>query len=421
MFPQERNPAQNKSVLIPAGPGPKGYWCVRSLASAGITTIVAADDRFSPASGSRYCDEFVTIPSPWVDLIEYKDALLELASRNAVETVVPIRSQDTYVLSKYFDEFDEVVSPIVPKLETLKTVHDRVSLFDAAEQIGVPMPKTRRLEEMDAWDSNAIVKSRYNILADEYHASCRPGDFEVVKSVEHFGPGQKPDRDAIHAQMKHDPIVQEYIDSSAPYVFGALYDHGEAVATFQHKQIRGNSYTGGGGVYRKSVDVPELEAVGTKLLDGIDWHGLACIEYLRDAATGEFKLIEINPRMWQSLPCAVRSGADFPLYYWLLATGQVDRIDPSYEVGVGSHWLYGELRYIYNLLSDESTLVDPPPFLAECRSILDSFIEMPYLDDFCLDDPYPFVKGMAFALENKRPRLRAEEEIDVVSETVPTS
>jgi len=48
------------------------------------------------------------------------------------------------------------------------------------------------------------------------------------------------------------------------------------------------------------------------LLDWLDWHGLACIEYIGDADTGEFVLVEINPRMWQSLAGAVAAGADFP-------------------------------------------------------------------------------------------------------------
>lgn len=156
-----------------------------------------------------------------------------------------------------------------------------------------------------------IIKSRYNLLVDEY-IDCAPNESYVVKNVHHLKPGETPDKAAIRKEMGHIPIVQEYIDFDAEYVFGALYDHGEALSTFQHRQIRADSYTGGGGVYRKSVHDPELERTGRQLLDSLDWHGLACIEYMKDSTTGKYVLTEINPRMWQSLPCAIRSGADFP-------------------------------------------------------------------------------------------------------------
>jgi predicted ATP-grasp superfamily ATP-dependent carboligase len=198
--------------------------------------------------------------------------------------------------------------------------------------------------------------------------------------------------------MHHDPIVQEFVEASGQYVFAALYDEGEPLATFQHRQLRGNSYTGGGGVYRETIADPELEAVGRRLLDHLDWHGLACIEYMKDAETGAYKLAEINPRLWQSLPCAVRAGADFPSYYWLAATGRADEIDPTYEVGVRTHMLHGELGYLQSVRSDTSPFHQRPSLPREALAVASSCLTSPNFDTFRVDDPRPFLRGVGHVL-----------------------
>ncbi|MFW5964939.1 MAG: carboxylate--amine ligase [Natronomonas sp.] len=387
------------SMLIPTGFDAGSYTCVRSLARQDVGTIIGSEHDDVPAAASRFCDEFVRLPSPKEDLIAYRDALVGVAARPEVRTIAPIRPQDPYVFAKYADHFEPYVSLVTPPMETLRTVHDRVRLIEAAEAAGVPAPETRLLSDVETWDDELIIKSRYNLLVDEYLPEWAPRDVATVKTVRHVRPDETPDPDAIEAEMKHEPIVQEYVRSSGEYVFGALYDHGEAVSTFQHRQVRGDSYTGGGGVYRESIADPELEAVGTTLLDHLDYHGLACIEYMRDADTGEYVLTEINPRLWQSLPCAVEAGADFPYHYWLLASGRGEEIEPGYEVGVGSHLLYGELGYLLSIVTDDSPFVERPSFVGTVAEIAMSCYRMPNFDVLKFDDPRPFLRGVRHVLQ----------------------
>jgi predicted ATP-grasp superfamily ATP-dependent carboligase len=382
------------AVLVPTGYDPASYVTVRSLGGLGVHPIVASQYDDVPAMSSRFCGETARIPAPEDDLVAYKDALVELAARPDVRTVVAIRPYDPYVFAKYREEFEEHVTLVTPSLPSVRTVFDRMRLAEAAESAGVPVPETRLLGDVDGWDGEFIVKSRYNLLADEFVDSHSPAESTVVKTIEHVRTGDRPDAGALREEMGHEPIVQEYVRSSDEYLFGALYDQGEAVSTFQHRQVRGNSYTGGGGVYRESVDIPALDDAGRTLLDSLDWHGPACIEYMRDAETGEFVLAEINPRLWQSLPVAVRSGADFPAHQWHLATDRRDRIEPGYDVGVGSHLLYGELGYLLSILNDESALVERPSLARSTAEILRSCVEMPYFDILHLDDPGPFLSGL---------------------------
>jgi len=116
--------------------------------------------------------------------------------------------------------------------------------------------ETRRLADVDDWGPERIIKSRYNLVVGDYVDHLEPGESAVVKAVKHLQPGTEPDPEAIREEYRHEPIVQEFVPYDEEYMFAGLYDHGEALATFQHHQIRGNSYTGGGGVYRQSTDIP---------------------------------------------------------------------------------------------------------------------------------------------------------------------
>ena len=414
--------SRQDSVLIPMGLESKGYACARSPAQHGIRTIVASEYEKVPTGSSRFCDETVSLPSPKEDLLAYKDALLELAARPDVRTILPTRPQDTYLFSVYEPAFEEHVSLVTPPREMLQTVHDRARLAAAAEAAGVPVPETRLLSELTDHDSPKIVKSRYNLLAGEYLDTHAEGELTIDKTITHLDSGDELDREALVREMGHEPIVQEYIPSSHEYLFGALYDHGEPLATFQHRQIRGDSYTGGGGVYRKSTAIPELESVGRRLLDSLDYHGLACIEYMKHEETGEFYLTEINPRLWQSVPCAVRAGADFPWYYYLVATGRADEIDPEYKVDFGTHQLYGEVGHFVSLFTDSSDIVERPSIPGTAWQILRSCIAEPRFDDFRPDDLRPFFRAVGHMAGKSKDAVlggddRVEPEVPPATET----
>ena len=381
-------------ALVPTGNDASAYTCVRSLADHGVGAVVASEKSSPPAAASRYCDEFVDLPDPREDLLAYRDGLLDLAAREDVRTVIPIRCEDGYVLSKYRDAFADHVSLVVPPMDVLASVHDRLALADAAEAAGVPVPETRLLSEADDWDDPRIVKSRFNVLTDAYVDGLGERDADVVKALHHVERGETVDADAVREAMGHDPIVQSFVERDGEYMVAALCEDGEVVASFQHHQLRGNSYTGGGGVYRRSMYDPDLEAVAADLLAELDFHGLACIEYMREAGTGAYVLTEINPRMWQSLPSTVHAGADFPWYYWLAATGRTGDVEDDYEMGVGTHFLHGEVGHLASVLTDDSPNVPRPSLAGTAWTILASVAAEPHFDYLKRDDPGPFLAGV---------------------------
>lgn len=402
----ERESTDDGAVLIPSGGKMKSYACLRSLGRRGVPTVVASEFASSPLAASRWCGERVRLSTGPDDLLAYRDELLELASRSDIGTIVPVRECDTYLFAKYRDEFEAVVSLVSPELDTLRVAHDRLRLAEAAAAAGVPYIETTRLSDVREWTSDVVVKSRYNVLTDEYVDALSPSDCEEVKTVRFLPAGDHPDPTALRAELRHDPIVQPFVHQTEKHLYCGLWDDGEPLSTYQHRQIRRNSWVGGGGVYRVSAYSVAVEQAAYDLLSHLDWTGFACIEYVKDAATGEWKFLEINPRLWQSLPEAVRAGVDFPFHYWLHTQDRTDEIEDDYETGIACHNAYGELGHLLSLFRDSSPFEDRPSVGATLWDTVTSCLASPRFDYIRRDDPRVALGALRQALSTGVTRSR---------------
>jgi len=386
----ERLPSADAIVVI-SNRAPASVNIIRSLGRRGVWTIGAASREGTPAIASRYCDESVKLPDPFADILAYRDALLDLAERPGVRTIAPVREPDVYVLSKYREAFADHVSTLWPDAETLAQAHDRVALVEAAKTAGVAVPETELLTEVEDWAGRRIVKGRYGFLADSYVDGIDPGGTREAAPTQYIDPDETPDVDDLVCRMGHVPIVQEYVDGTE-YTIRALYDDGEPVVSTQKALRRGMKYPRGPSVYHEAVDIPELERAGLAILDELDWHGPASVGFIRDGETGTFKLLEINPRFWASLPCDIHAGVDYPHYYWQLANGATGPFDPTYRPGTASHFLRGELVHLHSVLTEEYAFVPRPTVSETVSGMVGSLLEQPNFDFFSLDDPGPFLR-----------------------------
>jgi predicted ATP-grasp superfamily ATP-dependent carboligase len=92
-------------------------------------------------------------------------------------------------------------------------------------------------------------------------------------------------------------------------------------------------------------------AAARRILDPMQWHGVAMVEFKIDAA-GRPWLIEVNARFWGSLQLAVDSGADFPWLLYQLAQGAHPDVPDGYAAGNRLRWWLGDLDNLYARLKD---------------------------------------------------------------------
>ena len=376
--------------MVPSGSPNSAVAVHRSLGKRGIHTIGVSEREGAPSFTSRYCGESVVVPDPGTDLAGYKQGLLALAQRRGVRTVVPLREEDAFVLAKYRSAFERTSTVFGPSLDQLAVAHDGLRLRRLAAEAGVAVPETARYDEIDDWDRELLVKPRYAVLCREYLPDRSADGVEGTGNPEFVEPGRKPDERRLREEMGHLPLVQEYV-RGPQYSFRALYDDGEPVVTSQKRLVRGYKYARGPSVFHRAVDRPGLAESGTRLLDALDWHGPASVQFIRDRDSGEYKLLEVNPRFWASVPMDIAAGVDYPFYFWQLANGSESIPSPSYEEGTASHRLVGEGVHLLSVLFDEYPLVEKPSAGGTLTSMLRSLWTHPNFDLLDLRDPRPFI------------------------------
>lgn len=346
-----------------------------------------------PSFHTRYCDEAVSVPSPSEDLTGYRKALLSLAARPDVQTIVPLRESDVYVLSKYRDQFAEHIATPWPDFETIRTVHDREQLFEAARAAGVPVPETDTLDDVDDWQRELVVKPRFAYAVGEYLPDRTGEEILDIGGTQFLAGDEDPDIEDIRASFDYSPHVQQYVRGTE-YSVGVLYDHGEPVVSAHKRIVRGVKYYCGPSICHEQVNIPELEATVQDLLEHLDWHGPADVDIIRDRDTGEFKLLEINPRFWATVANEIHAGFDFPYYYWRLARDDAEFPVPERDPGHQSHYLMGEVSHLLSILSTEHPLCERPAVHKSAWEIVQSLVTQPKFDMLSLDDPQPFLRDI---------------------------
>lgn len=380
------------SAVVLQTPKPHGVECIRSLSLAGVRTIAVASSRINPAIWSRHTDEALVVPSPDGGLSTYSDIICSLARRADVRTILPVAEPDIYVLAKHREELARHIDPLWPSLPTLRTAHDRLQMVEAAMDADVPVPDTQPLSEVESVENASIVKPRYALLTNDYVNSYDENHCRRISKTRYFSPGSDIDHETLQREFAHDPIIQEYVSGAGvEYSCRVICDHGTPVVTSMKRQLRGDSYAGGASVYRESVSDPRLKELTISLLESINWHGIASVEFLKNAETEEFVLMEINPRFPGSLSMDIHAGVDLPRYYYELATGTISDVDPQPKTGVATHDLLGELRYLWTVAREEYPLVDRPSRSRAVWNVTASLIRHPDIDGLYREDPAPFV------------------------------
>jgi hypothetical protein len=172
-----------------------------------------------------------------------------------------------------------------------------------------------------------------------------------------------------------------------------MYD-GRPLAAFQHRRLREVPISGGASAFRESVALdPVLYDYAMRLLGELHWTGLAMVEF-KVGKTGP-RLMEINGRVWGSLPLAVQSGMDFPgrlveLYLWGPPQPGTPPVT-AYQVGVRTRNLELEILWIASVLAGRRRypFLETPPRSQGLVALVELLHPAYRCDILSLGDPRP--------------------------------
>ena len=327
-----------------------GLAAIRSLGRAGIR-VLAVDHRASALGfRSKYAERLLA-PDPFEQEQRFVDVVRALGE----VVVFPTHDNVLNAIARYADDLD-VLTPF-PSWDLLERVQSKRVQLEQAQAAGVDVPAADpgTFPVIVKPDRSVEFKRRYKRQA--FRCDTPAQLEEALAKAEEFG-----------------PIVQELVPGGddALYTVGSyLATDGRALGVFCGRKLRQTPPGIGTCRVGEAVWVQEVVDAALQLLRAFGYHGLSQVEFKRDARDRRYKLMEINPRLWQWHGLATACGVDLPRIAYADLTGATP--PEAHMYGSGKRWAI-------TLLPGERPAPQRPPYVDAV---------------FAVDDPKPALVHLA--------------------------
>jgi predicted ATP-grasp superfamily ATP-dependent carboligase len=355
--PGTKSDAKPPAAVVDVG-WVNGLAAIRSLGRGGVH-VLAVDHRASALGfRSRYADTRVS-PDVRVD----EEAFVDFFRGLGEVVVFPTHDAELNVLARHADELS-LLAPF-PSWDMLERVQSKRVQLETAQAAGVDIPA------LDPSTFPVIVKPDRSV---EFKQRYKRQAFRCETPAEL--------EDALAKTEEFGPIVQDFVpggDDTLYTVGTYITRDGRALGVFSGRKLR-QTPPGGVGTCRvgEAVWVEEAVDAALRLLKAFGYFGLSQIEFKRDPRDGRFKLMEINPRLWQWHGLASACGVDLPRIAYADLLGEPPPV--AQMNGFGKRWSI-------SLLPGESSAFQRPPYVDAV---------------FALDDPKPAAVHLARYFRSRR-------------------
>lgn len=398
-------------ILIPESQSRNVLAAVRSLGRAGHHIVLATPRKEGCRASllrhrSRYVSKAVNLLSPHISPEAFFHDILDLVRHEAIDVLLPFTHGTVLPVSYYKGSLARYTHVPIIDYSTLRYAHDKLETLKLARSLQVATPITFHPNDSD--ELRALSEHIPYPCLVQARQGCGVGTtIQFASNFQQLIAGYE----IIHHQESTPPVddysqpmIQEYVPGQIhDAVF--LYSHGSCRAALTQERVITYPVQGGPGAVNKTTSNPELLDLGRRLLDALGWHGPAQVEFKLDPRDGEYKLLEINPKFWGTLPLAMEAGIDFAQMACKLAYEGDVPPDFDYRVGVTYRWLFPSELY--------SLVQDPTP------SRLWQFLQFWNPDthyDIDVRDPLPdivrAVKNVRTILFDRQKILPARKDLD---------
>jgi predicted ATP-grasp superfamily ATP-dependent carboligase len=326
--------AQGTAVVAEVG-WVNGLGAIRSLGRHGLRVLALDHRPYALGFRSRYAEPRLA-PDPLDDEAGFIAALEAIAEEtDDVLPVFPTHDEHVNAIARHADVLADRYRFPFPRWEVLERIQSKRHQLETAESIGLPVPRTlhptSREEARAAGEElgfPVLVKPSANV---GFRRSHRRQLFRCETAVE-------LDR-AYEAAAPHEPMVQELIPGGDEelYTLGSYVNRdGDALGLFSGHKLRQTRGFMGSARVGEAIWVEEVVEQGLALLRGLDFHGISQVETKRDPRDGRFKLMEVNPRLWQWHSLAAACGVDLPYIAYRDLVGEP--LSPARMHGDGKRW-----------------------------------------------------------------------------------
>ena len=304
---------------------------------------------------SRYAAERVVLPEPTVDFAEHVRVLLEALDSQRPDAALASIDSSIEALHTNREAVGRFTSPALGSVEAVDIALSKERTIEVARSLGIPVPRSVHASSLAEFDAAVAEIGLPCVLKPERSwRSSGAGGERLAPII--VGDAEEAHRLGADLARADAPVLVQEFAVGDRETIKLFRDRGQTLVRMAMLIDRAWPPLGGSSVMRRTVSPPEdILDHAERLIAEVGLDGYAEVEFRRDAR-GRPLLMEINPRLSQSVEVAVRAGVDFPRMQFEWARGGTIPSPPGPVLGVRVGWLAGDLRLLTGALG-----AGPPP------------------------------------------------------------
>jgi len=352
----------------------------RSLGRRGIPVWMVKQGGHLVASASRYVRRGV--PWPQGDDNAKVNFLTDLSTRHDLKRwlLVPTDDYTVALIGCHHETLANHYRLTVPPWDTLQWACDKRLLHRLAQRCAIAQP----------WTMCATTRDEIAEIDCPFPVILKPAVRMQPSSVAIPKAWFAANREALlscydkasRAVHPNNLLVQEMIPGGgeSQFSYAALCKEGSSLASVVARRSRQFPIDFGQfSTYVETVEDPGIAEPAERLLAITGLTGLVELEFKLDPRDGQFKILDMNPRVWGWHTLCGRAGVDFPYLLWLLMNGQPI---PKFQARAGERWMHMSADLWVAVKEMLNGHLSP-------RSFLRSLLEPRESPIFAWDDPLP--------------------------------
>lgn len=337
-------------VLMTGAGAPGGPGIIKALLKdQNINLIVCDADEF--ASGRFLGVPFIKIPK--ANDKDFVDVILKICSSYSIQVIFPLVTLELFRFSSVKDRFKKIgVEVIVSDQKYLSIANNKRKLYDYLSSLGVSVPVYRvakTIQEVELACSELKYPSSPVVLKPSVSNGSR-GVRILSESVSEYDLlfAQKPAnlfsnlskiKDILSNKTFPELLISEYLPGEE-YTVDTIVNRGKVKIVLPRKRLKMIGGISVAGVFLKHDDIIKY---CTEIIESMNLEGPVGVQVKADVE-GNFKILEINPRIQGTSVAALGAGVNLPLLAVYNAFHNAD-FNLAINWGIGFVRYYDELFY----------------------------------------------------------------------------
>jgi D-aspartate ligase len=306
-----------------------GLAIIRALGEHGVPVIGLCYGSGQIGAFSRFVTKQYRCPDPSEDESAFIAALLRLDESLQSAVLFPSDDGSLVAISRNAESLSRKYRLVSERWPLVRTLIEKHFTYEIARQHGVPCPRlemVRSTAESLAFASSigfpCLLKPPFgHLFFKRYRKKMLMVNSEAELCM-HM---------STVAEYGGEVMLSEFIpggdECGTNYNSFAL--DGTPYCEFTAEKVRNKPRLIGFPTVVRSIVLPEVRALGRKMLAALKYSDFSCMEFKRDVRDGVYKLMEVNGRHNYSGALAVACGMNFPVLSYRRALGEMLPLMPT--------------------------------------------------------------------------------------------